>query len=150
MDMVCSALLERYKAGRRSSVIVIAEGVHHNDICDEAVQACDRDECGHEKFVGAGNRLGRELEKRLGIETRVTILGYIQRGGSPTAYDRVLATRFGAAAVEQIRKGHFGCMVALQGSGIGTVSLDDVAHRIKPADAALCRLAQAMEDPEIP
>jgi phosphofructokinase-like protein len=150
MDMVCSALLERYKAGRRSSVIVIAEGVHHNEICDEAVQACDRDECGHEKFVGAGNRLGRELEKRLGIETRVTVLGYIQRGGSPTAYDRVLATRFGAAAVEQIRKGHFGCMVALQGSGIGTVSLDDVAHRIKPADAALCRLAQAMEDPEIP
>jgi len=150
MDRICTALLERYKAGRRSSVIVIAEGVHHDDICNEAVPACDRDECGHEKFVGAGNRLGRELEKRLGIETRVTVLGYIQRGGSPTAYDRILATRFGAAAVEQIRKGHFGCMVALQGSAIGTVPLGEVAHRVKSADAALCRLVQAMEDPKTP
>jgi ATP-dependent phosphofructokinase / diphosphate-dependent phosphofructokinase len=150
MDRICTALLERYKAGRRSSVIVIAEGVHHADICDEAVPACDRDECGHEKFVGAGNRLGRELEKRLGIETRVTVLGYIQRGGSPTAYDRVLATRFGAAAVEQIQKGHFGCMVALQGSAIGTVPLGEVAHRVKPADAALCRLVQTLEEPKTP
>lgn len=150
MDRVCTALLKRYKAGRRSSVIVIAEGVHHADICDEAVPACDRDECGHEKFVGAGNRLGRELEKRLGIETRVTVLGYTQRGGSPTAYDRVLATRFGAAAVEQIQKGHFGCMVALRGSAVGTVPLGEVARRVKPADAALCRLVQTLEEPETP
>ena len=150
MDGICAALLKRYKAGRRSSLIVVAEGVHHDDICNEAVLACDRDECGHEKFVGAGNRLGKELEKRLGIETRVTVLGYIQRGGSPTAYDRILATRFGAAAIEQIRMGHFGCMVALQGSKIGTVPLGEVAHRIKPADALLCLLVQILEDPDIP
>jgi 6-phosphofructokinase len=110
-----------------------------------AIPACDRNECGHEKFVGAGNRLGRELEKRLGIETRVTVLGYIQRGGLPSAYDRILATRFGAAAVEQIRQGHFGCMVALQGSAIGTVPLQEIAQKIKPADTILYQLARTME-----
>jgi|WetSurMetagenome_2_1015567.scaffolds.fasta_scaffold01100_10 ATP-dependent phosphofructokinase / diphosphate-dependent phosphofructokinase len=145
VDEVCTELKEQYQAGRKSSVIVVAEGVHHTDICGEDVRACDRDECGHEKFVGAANRLGREIETRLGIDTRVTVLGYIQRGGSPTAYDRILATRFGFAAVEQVKVGHVGCMVALQGSEIGTVPLKDIAHKVKPADTALYRLARTME-----
>ena len=142
---VCEDLKARYDAGRKSSVIVVAEGVNHADICGGDVKACDRDECGHEKFVGAANQLGREIEKRLGIETRVTVLGYIQRGGSPTAYDRVLATRFGNAAVEQVKAGHFGCMVALQGSDIGTVPLEEVAHKVKPVEIVLCQLARTME-----
>jgi ATP-dependent phosphofructokinase / diphosphate-dependent phosphofructokinase len=145
VDEVCAELKDRYLAGRKASVVVVAEGVPHTNICGEDLRACDRDECGHEKFVGAGNRLGREIEGRLGIETRVTVLGHIQRGGSPTAYDRILATRFGYAAVEQVKSGHFGCMVALHGSEIGVVPLKEIAHKVKPADTVLCQLARTME-----
>jgi 6-phosphofructokinase 1 len=78
-----------------------------------------------------GNLLGKELEKRLSIETRVTVLGHVQRGGMPTSFDRILATRFGVSAIEQIVANNFGCMVALQGNRIVTVPLRDVASRVK-------------------
>jgi 6-phosphofructokinase 1 len=134
MDEICGDLEARYKTGKKFSIVVIAEGTHHEDITDTEVPECSRDECGHEKFVGVGNQLGKELEHRLGIETRVTVLGHIQRGGTPTASDRILATRFGISAVEQILAGNVGCMVALQGTRIDTVPLKDVASRIKPVD----------------
>jgi phosphofructokinase-like protein len=134
IDEICRDLRGRYMAGKKFSVIVVAEGTHHEDIADMAVPECNRDECGHEKFVGVGNLLGKKLEHQLGIETRVTVLGHVQRGGTPTAFDRILATRFGISAVEQIVAGNVGCMVALQGTRIGTVPLKDVASRIKPVD----------------
>ncbi len=87
MDMVCQNLRTRFAGGKKFSIVVIAEGTPLEDICDIVVPECDLDECGHEKFVGVGNLLGRELERRLGIETRVTNLGHVQRGGSPTAFD---------------------------------------------------------------
>lgn len=144
IEEVCTGLKNRYYAGKRSSVVVVAEGVSHADICREEVRACDRDECGHEKFVGAGNRLAREIEKRLGIETRVTVLGYVQRGGSPTAYDRILATRFGVAAVREVTAGHFGSMVTLRGSSVETVALREVAKKIQRPDTTLLDLARVM------
>lgn len=131
MDEVCRDLRSRYTAGKKYSIVVVAEGTHHEDITDAKVPECSRDECGHEKFVGVGNLLGKEIEDRLGIETRVTVLGHVQRGGIPTAFDRILGTRFGSAAVEQIVAGNTGCMVALQGSRIGAVPLRDVASRIR-------------------
>jgi phosphofructokinase-like protein len=134
MDEICGYLEARYKAGKKFSIVVIAEGTPHEDITETEVPDWCRDECGHEKFVGVGNQLGKELEHRLGIETRVTVLGYIQRGGTPTACDRVLATRFGISAVEQILAGNLGCMVALQGTRINTVPLKDVASGIKQVD----------------
>jgi phosphofructokinase-like protein len=142
MDEVCANLKARYNAGKKYSVVVVAEGTHHEDIAGVTVPACDRDECGHEKFVGVGNLLARELESRLQIETRVTVPGYVQRGGTPAATDRVLATRFGVAAVEQVRDGNFGCMVALQGARIGTVPLKEVASRIKTVDFSDYALAK--------
>jgi ATP-dependent phosphofructokinase / diphosphate-dependent phosphofructokinase len=142
MDEVCRALKDRYSAGKKSSIVVIAEGTHHEDIVDEEVPECNRDECGHEKFVGVGNLLGKELEHRLGIETRVTVLGYVQRGGTPTAFDRVLATRFGVAAVEQIAEDNTGFMVTLNGTRIGTVPLREVASRIKSIPPELYNCAQ--------
>ena len=90
MDEVCRDLKARYMSGKKYSVVVVAEGTHHEDITDAQVPECNRDECGHEKFVGVGNLLGKELELRLGIETRVTVIGHVQRGGSPTAFDRIL------------------------------------------------------------
>ncbi|MGA2913645.1 MAG: ATP-dependent 6-phosphofructokinase [Methanoregula sp.] len=131
---ICRNLKARYMAGKKFSVVVVAEGTLHEDIADTTVPECDRDECGHEKFVGVGNLLGKRLEHQLDIETRVTVLGHVQRGGTPTAFDRVLATRFGISAVEQIVAGNIGCMVALQGTRIGTIPLKDVTSRIKMVD----------------
>ena len=90
MDEVCRDLKARYMEGKKYSIVVVAEGTHHEDITEAAVPECNRDECGHEKFVGVGNLLGKELELRLGIETRVTVLGHVQRGGIPSAFDRIL------------------------------------------------------------
>jgi len=134
MDEVCAALEARYRAGKKFSIVVVAEGTRHEDIAGTTVPACDRDECGHEKFVGIGNYLGKELERRLAIETRVTVLGHVQRGGSPTAQDRVIATRFGIAAVGQILENNFGCMVGLQEGRIMPVSLGSVAGRTRRLD----------------
>jgi 6-phosphofructokinase 1 len=145
MDEVCCDLKARYMAGKKYSIVVVAEGIHHEDITHSEVPECDRDECGHEKFVGAGNLIGKEIEKRLGIETRVTVLGHVQRGGTPTAFDRILGTRFGAAAVEQLAAGNTGFMVALQGSRIGTIPLKEVASRIKPVSPALFHLAKTQK-----
>jgi phosphofructokinase-like protein len=134
IDEVCRNLIARYKEGKRFSIVVVAEGTHHVDITDEAVPECNRDACGHEKFVGVGNLLGKELESRLGIETRVTVPGHVQRGGTPTAFDRVLATRFGLSAVGQIVAGNTGCMMSLQGTRIENVPLKAMASRIKTVD----------------
>ena len=137
IDDILRNLKARYEAGKKFSVVVIAEGTRHEDITTTKIPECSRDECGHEKFVGVGNLLGKELEHQIGIETRVTILGHTQRGGTPTAYDRVLATRFGISAVEQIITGNVGCMVALQGTRIEPILLRDVASRIKPVDPGI-------------
>ena len=144
IDDVCNNLKARYAAGKKFSIVVIAEGTPLKDICDGSVPESNRDECGHEKFVGAGNLLGRELERRLGIETRVTNLGHVQRGGTPTAFDRVLATRFGVAAVEQIRMGNFGTMVALQSAHIVTVPLESIVHRLKLVEPELYTVAKTV------
>jgi len=88
-------------------------------------QSARTDEFGHVTLGGVGTFLRDELEKRLGMETRVTVLGHVQRGGSPTAHDRVLATRFGVAAVELVREKDFGKMVALRGNDIVAVPLEE-------------------------
>jgi phosphofructokinase-like protein len=145
MAEVCRELKTRYMAGKKYSIVVVAEGIHHEDITQSEVPECDRDECGHEKFVGAGNLIGKEIENQLGIETRVTVIGHVQRGGTPTAFDRILGTRFGATAVEQLAAGNTGFMVALQGARIGTIPLKEVASRIKPVSPALCHLAKTQK-----
>ncbi|MFA4823839.1 MAG: ATP-dependent 6-phosphofructokinase [Methanoregula sp.] len=141
MDAVCKKLQDRYDAGKKFSIVVIAEGAHEQDLGMPSVPVNERDECGHEKFVGVGNILGKELERRLGIETRVTILGHVQRGGSPTAYDRVLATRFGVAAVQLVHAGDFGKMVALQGNRITSISLESAVNQLKTVDKEFYDLA---------
>lgn len=94
------------------------------------------DQFGHERFKGIGNRLAAELEMRLGKEARPVILGHVQRGGTPTAYDRVLATRFGWNAVEAVHRGDFGRMTALRGTEIVMAPLADAVTRLKtvPSD----------------
>jgi 6-phosphofructokinase 1 len=142
MDEVCKNLMTRYEAGKKFSIVVVAEGTHREDLGLPPVPDHIRDVCGNEKFVGVGNLLGREIELRMGVETRVTILGHIQRGGSPTPYDRVLATRFGVAAVQCIRDGEFGVMVALDGNRIRSVPLRAAVSRLKTVDAGFYELAK--------
>jgi len=144
MDGVCKKLKDRYDAGKKFSIVVIAEGAHEKDLGLPSVPENERDECGHEKFVGVGNILGKELERRLGIETRVTILGHVQRGGSPTAYDRVLATRFGVAAVQLVHAGDFGKMVALQGNRITSIPLESAVNQLKTVDPEFYELAMTV------
>jgi 6-phosphofructokinase 1 len=142
MEEVCENLMARYEAGKKFSIVVIAEGAHREDIGLPPVPDHIRDECGHEKFVGVGNLLGKEIERRMGVETRVTILGHVQRGGSPSPYDRVLATRFGVAAVQLIRDEKFGTMVALDGNRIRSVPLTTAVSRKKTVDAGFYELAK--------
>nr|WP_319375488.1 ATP-dependent 6-phosphofructokinase [uncultured Methanoregula sp.] len=144
LEEVCAKLRARYEAGKKFSIVVIAEGAHREDIGEHPVPEHARDECGHEKFVGVGNLLGKELEKCLGVETRVTTLGHVQRGGSPTAYDRVLATRFGVAAVELIRDGEFGKMVALQSNRITSITLESAVRQLKTVDPEFYDLAMTV------
>ena len=144
MDEVCKNLTARYEAGKKFSIVVIAEGAHREDIGLPPLPEHARDECGHEKFVGIANLLGREIERRMGVETRVTILGHIQRGGSPTAYDRVLATRFGAAAVQLVKDGEFGRMVGLEGNRVIGVPLETAVSHLKTVDMELYELARTV------
>ncbi len=89
------------------------------------------DEFGHERFTGVAQQLALEVEKRIKKEVRVTVLGHVQRGGTPTAYDRVLATRFGVNAADAAHAGEFGMMVSLRGQDIGRVPLADAVQQLK-------------------
>ncbi len=89
------------------------------------------DEFGHERFTGVAAQLAVDVEKRIKKEVRVTVLGHVQRGGTPTAYDRVLATRFGVNAADAAHAGEFGMMVSLRGQDIGRVALKDATRQLK-------------------
>ncbi|MER7000270.1 ATP-dependent 6-phosphofructokinase [Streptomyces sp. NPDC000410] len=121
---------ERFDRGKRFAVVCVAEGAHPADGTMDYKKG-EIDPFGHERFAGIGNRLASELERRLGKEARPVILGHIQRGGTPTAYDRVLATRFGWHAVEAAHRGDFGRMTALRGTQIALVPLAEAVARLK-------------------
>jgi phosphofructokinase-like protein len=136
IDEVCARLTKRHAAGRFASIVVVAEGATPK-AGTFAVQDKGLDAFGHVRLGGIGNTLAEEIEARTGFETRVTILGHIQRGGTPTAYDRVLSTRFGIAAIDAVHDGAFGCMVALRGTDIVTVPLADAVGQLKTIDPEL-------------
>ena len=122
IEKICERLTHRHSRGAGFSIVVVAEGAVPAE-GTMATQADEHDEFGHERLGGIGNRLGPEIETRTGFETRVVVLGHLLRGGTPTAYDRVLATRFGLAAIDAAHDGDFGTMVALQGTNIVRVPL---------------------------
>lgn len=121
---------ERFARGKKFAVICVAEGAHPADGTMPYAKGAI-DQYGHERFIGIGTRLAAELEHRLGKEARPVILGHVQRGGVPTAYDRILATRFGWHAVEGAHKGAFGHMAALHGTTIDMVPLADAVTALK-------------------
>jgi 6-phosphofructokinase 1 len=128
IDEVCRLIDHRHARGRYFSIVVAAEGAIPKE-GTMTVSAGRLDEFGHPRLGGIGHQLEREIEQRTGFETRATVLGHVQRGGTPTAFDRVLATRLGLAAVESAHQEAWGMMTALRGSQIELVSLAAaVAH----------------------
>jgi ATP-dependent phosphofructokinase / diphosphate-dependent phosphofructokinase len=121
--------------------VVAAEGAVPDE-GEEAIQTEERDAFGHVRLGGIGVMLEREIEARTGFETRMTILGHVQRGGSPTAFDRVLATRFGIAAIDAVADGDYGTMVALQGTKIVRVPLEQGVGELKTLDPELYATAE--------
>ncbi len=131
---VAAQILKRRERGKLFSIVVVAEGCRPKD--GTMITQCEKeDDFGHVRLGGIGNTLGEAIEKCTGIETRVTVLGYIQRGGTPTAFDRILATRFGVAAIDLVKDGKFGCMVGLCGNKIVPVPLTEALKEPKLVDA---------------
>jgi 6-phosphofructokinase 1 len=141
MDEVCNIIRKRHSRGKTFSIVVVAEGAHFKE-GDTVLQEQKLDSFGHVRLGGIGAILAEEIEKRTGYETRVTVLGHIQRGGSPTAFDRVLGTRFGVAAVDLIKDKKFGRMVALSGIKIIDVPLQDAVKELKLVDKELYDIAK--------
>lgn len=140
IDEVCELIKRRQERGRSFSIIVVAEGAKPKGGV-EIVYSESLDEFGHIRLGGVGYFLGKEIEKSLKVETRVVVLGHVQRGGSPTAFDRVLATRFGIAAIDMVHKGEFGRMVSLKGNRITSVPLREVVGKRKTVDLELYDIA---------
>jgi ATP-dependent phosphofructokinase / diphosphate-dependent phosphofructokinase len=144
VDQVCDRLQRRHLGGQFSSVIVISEGAvpvagPDAESARLATSGAPVDQFGHARLGGIGPWLAEELERRTGFEARTTTLGHIQRGGTPSAFDRVLATRFGVAAVGAVHDGAFGTMVALQGGEIVRVRIADAVAKSKTVDLDLYR-----------
>lgn len=141
MDEVCANIQKRHARGKTFSIVVVAEGAQFKDK-SLVLQEEKLDAFGHVRLGGIGDALAREIEKRTGYETRVSVLGHIQRGGTPTAFDRVLGTRFGVKAVELIKNKKFGRMAALSGNKIIDVPLEDAVKALKTVDSELYDIAK--------
>jgi len=139
IEKVCGYIESRFKTNY-SPIIVAAEGAIPEG-GDMMLKDASRDAFGHVKLSGIGDWLAREVEKRTGKEARCIVLGHIQRGGTPTAFDRVLATRFGLHAIDAVQEGDWGKMVALRGTDIVRVPLADATRELKTVDVS--RYAEA-------
>ena len=138
MKEVCDTIKRRHKRGKNFSIVVVSEGiklpVEDKKEEDFILQSAKKDAFGHVMLGGVGSVLASMIEKGTGFETRCTVLGHTQRGGTPTAFDRVLGTRFGIAAMDLINKGEFGKIVVLRGNEIVPIELKKVMGQYKTVD----------------
>lgn len=143
MDDICKAMERRFQMGEKYGIIVVAEGALPKpgslDFQEGGV-----DQFGHQTFNGIGQVIGDEIKKRLGHDVRTTVLGHIQRGGTPTAYDRVLATRYGVHAARACHAGEFDKMVALHGEHIDLIPLEEGIGTLKTVPAGRIKTARAL------
>jgi 6-phosphofructokinase 1 len=130
IDEVCAVIRRRHERGRFASIVVVAEGATPRD-GTMALVSGEIDAFGHVRLGGVGEQLAKAIEERTGYETRAIVLGHVQRGGTPTAFDRVLATRFGIAAADAVHDGAFGTMVALRAGEIVRVPLAEATSELK-------------------
>ena len=131
IDEVCKLIQRRHARGRYFSIVVVAEGATPREGTMATLGDGSKDEFGHQRLGGIGQALEREIEARTGYETRATVLGHVQRGGTPTAFDRVLATRLGLAAIDAANDGRWGMMPALRGAKIELVPLSEAVAELR-------------------
>ncbi|MBU0559915.1 MAG: 6-phosphofructokinase [Bacteroidetes bacterium] len=147
IEEVCQSLKNRHARGKSFSIVCIAEGakIKTEEATDKdgsfVLSSLKKDSFGHVALGGIGNIIAEEIEKRTGFETRATILGHIQRGGTPSAFDRVLGTRFGVFAADLVDKGEFGKMASLQGKDIVSVNIEDAVGVLKTVDDEIYEMA---------
>ncbi len=135
LDQIADLFKERAERGERWGLVAVSEGVTLSE--DFITQNAERDEFGHVRLGGIAETLAGELKERTGIDTRHVVLGHLQRGGTPTAYDRILSTRYGLRAAEAVKNGEWGQMVALRGDEVVTVSLAEATGETKTVPDAL-------------
>ena len=147
VEDACEDLRRRHERGKDFSIVVVSEGYELTYASGEkrqvAQEAPGTDQFGHVRLGGVGEQLAREIEERTGFECRVTVLGHVQRGGSPTPRDRVLATRYGLKAADLVEEGRFGTMAALQGDDIVAVPLADAVAELKTVPPQWFEVAKA-------
>jgi len=141
LGAICAALKRRHDSGPYASIVVVAEGANAVPGTWE-MPTYEVDRFGHRRLGGIGAAVATEIEARTGIETRVTVLGYVQRGGTPTAFDRVLATRFGIAAADLAHEAAWDQMVTYRSDSIGRIPLGDIAGEIKTVSPELIEVAE--------
>jgi len=141
---VCASLCNRHKRGKTFSIVVVAEGVQLQDPTTptKKQKKLEIDEFGNPRFRGIGELLAKIIERDTGYETRVSVLGHIQRGGTPTYYDRVIGTRFGVRAVELVKENKFGKMVSLHNNKIRSVPIQLAIEKRKTIDPAIYKIAE--------
>jgi ATP-dependent phosphofructokinase / diphosphate-dependent phosphofructokinase len=130
IDEVCRLIGRRHERGRYFAIVVVAEGALPTE-GTMSVSTGELDEFGHPRLGGIGQQLEREIEQRTGFETRATVLGHVQRGGTPTAFDRVLATRLGLAAIDAAHEQRWGTMTALHATEIELVPLSEAVAEVR-------------------
>jgi ATP-dependent phosphofructokinase / diphosphate-dependent phosphofructokinase len=145
IEATCTQIQKRHSLGSDFSIVVVSEGYELTYESGEqrAVDLGTEDAFGHKRLGGIGDALASEIESRTGYETRVTVLGHVQRGGTPTARDRVLATQFGLKAADLVQQGKFGRMAALRGDEIVDVSLEEATTELKRVPPEWYAVAQA-------
>jgi phosphofructokinase-like protein len=147
VEDACDELRRRHERGKDFSIVVVSEGYELTYASGETRQVAEdaraSDQFGHVRLGGVGDALAREIEERTGFETRVTVLGHVQRGGSPTPRDRVLATRYGLKAADLVHEERWGTMAALQGDSIVEVPLADAVAELKTVPSAWYDVARA-------
>ncbi len=135
VEEVCRIITERHARGRDFSIVAVSEGADLGE--GMVLQEKKRDAFGHVRLGGIGEHLAQEIERRTGFETRFVVLGHLQRGGTPSAYDRYLGLRFGMTAVELVEQGNFGTMVSLRGNEFVPIPLEEAVSRPRTVDPKL-------------
>lgn len=146
LDEVCRLLKYRYDHGKKFSIVVVAEGAHLPE-GGQATQGTSVDAFGHARLSGVAQALAEEIEKRTKYETRSVNLGHTQRGGTPTAYDRMLATRYGVAAIDLVHAGKFGRLVVLKGTQISDIPLADAISKNRTVSDDLLEVMRSLQPP---
>jgi ATP-dependent phosphofructokinase / diphosphate-dependent phosphofructokinase len=147
IDEVVRLLKARWDSGKRFAIVVVSEGAKLPSVAGQVALGDKLDAFGHVRLSGIGQMLSEEIEKRTGYETRSVNLGHTQRGGTPTAFDRMLATRYGVAAIDLVHAGRFGRLVVLKGSEISDIPLEDAIAKTRTVGEDLLEVLRGLQPP---